>query len=104
MSTLQANPTMTMPARRRSPINVRLVVLLAVIALPFIYFGYVIVDQAVSGGIKDRGSYLEVDLKTLGSFPFDSVQDDINSVPKKWRDLDGKKVMLSGEMYAGGSA
>ena len=103
MSTIVSNPTFPMPARR-SPINMRLVVLLAFIGMPFLYFGYVIIDQAISGGIKDRGSYLEVDLKTMGSFPFDSVQDDINNVPQKWRELDGKRVMLTGEMYAGGSA
>ena len=101
MSTLEANPAMSLPAR---PINLRLVVLLAVIGLPFLYFGYVIIDQAVSGGIKDRGGYFEVDLKSLGNFPFDSAQDDINSVPEQFRKLDGKKVMLTGEMYADGSA
>jgi hypothetical protein len=103
MSTFGANPAISIPARR-SPINLRLVVLLAVIALPFLYFGYVIIDQAVTGGIKDRGSYLEVDLKSLGNFPFDAAQDDLNTVPQIWRKLDGKRVMLTGEMYVDGSA
>jgi hypothetical protein len=103
MSTLQGSPGLTLPARR-SPVNLRLVVLLSVVALPFLYFGYVIVDQAVTGGVKDRGGYYDVDLKSLGQFPFDPVQDDVNNIPQKWRQLDGKKVALVGEMYAGGSA
>ena len=104
MSTLQASPTLAVPRPRRVSINFRLVALLALLALPFMYFGYVIIDQAITGGVKDRGSYLEVDLKSLGQFPFDPVQDDTASVPERWRKLDGKKVMLTGEMYAGGSA
>lgn len=103
MSTLQANPPMSLSVRRPR-INVRLLVLLAFVGLPFVYFGYVIVEQAVTGGVRDRGDYLEVDLKSLGQFPFDPVQDDINGVPQRWRKLDGKRVMLVGEMYAGGSA
>lgn len=103
MSTLQANPTIPAPSRR-PPVNLRLVVLLGVLALPFLYFAYVIVDQAMTGGIKDRGTYYEVDLKSLGNFPFDAMQDDLSSVPEQWRKLDGKKVMLTGEMYAGGSS
>ena len=106
MSTMNYSPpiTATLPAARRGPISLRLVVLLAFLGLPFIYFGYVIIDQAVSGGIKDRGDYFEVDLKSLGSFPFDPAQDDLGSIPEKWRKLDGKKVALVGEMYVDGSA
>ena len=105
MSTLNYSPPLTtLPPARRGPFSLRLVVLLAFLGLPFVYFGYVIIDQALSGGIHDRGSYYEVDLKSLGSFPFDPAQDDNGSIPEKWRKLDGKKVALVGEMYAGGSA
>ena len=103
MTTINYSPPITLPPRRR-PINLRMVVIMAFLCLPFLYFGYVIVDQAISGGIKDHGDYVEVDLKTLGSFPFDPVQDDNSNVPEKWRKLDGRKVVLVGEMYAGGSA
>src|SRR5215212_8624404 len=104
MSTLQGSTSLALPASRRPQINLRLVMLLALVGLPFLYFGYVIVDQAVTGGVKDRGGYYEVDLKSLGQFPFDPVQDDDKSIPEIWRKLDGKKVALVGEMYAGGSA
>lgn len=103
MSTLPASSTYTLPARRPR-INLRLVVLLAVVCLPFLYFGYVIVDQAMHGGVTDHGSFLEVDLKSLGFFPFDERRDDLSNVPERWRKLDGKRVMLVGEMYAPDSA
>ena len=105
MTTLNAPSPLTLPARSKRPrINLRLVVLLAFLGLPFLYFGYVIIDQAVTGGVTKRGDIYQVDLKSLGSFPFDPAGDDTNSVPERWRKLDGKKVELVGEMYAGGSA
>ena len=104
MSTINYSPPLATLPPRRSPISLRLVVLLAFLGLPFIYFGYVIIDQALSGGVHDRGDYYEVDLKSLGSFPFDPAQDGTDNIPEKWRKLDGKKVALVGEMYAGGSA
>jgi hypothetical protein len=121
MSTLPANPASSsvsstaasapgaapaaapLPARRPR-VNFRLVMVLALVALPFLYFGYVIVDQALHKGVVNRGNYYEVDLKSLGYFPFDPAKDDLNDVPRQWRDLDGKRVALVGEMYTGGSA
>jgi len=98
-----APTTYSLPARRPR-VNLRLVVLLGMAALPFLYFAYVIVDQAMTGGVKDRGGYYEVDLKSLGQFPFDADQDDKSNIPERWRKLDGKKVALVGEMYVGMSA
>ena len=122
MSTLQANPASSVsapaPAPARAPldytarplparprrVSLRLVLLIGLVAAPFLYFGYVIVDQAVHKGVVDRGSYYDVDLKSLGYFPFDAANDDFNDVPERWRALDGKRVALVGEMYAGGSS
>ena len=103
MSTVNYSPPMSLPARRPR-VNLRLVILLGVLALPFLYFGYVIIDQALTGGVSRSGNVYNVDLKSLGSFPFDPVQDDDTSIPQRWRDLNGKKVALVGEMYAGSSA
>jgi hypothetical protein len=91
-------------SRPRPRISLRLVVLLAVVAAPFVYFGYVILDQTLNGGVTNRGSYFDVDLKSLGYFPFDAAKDDIGNVPERWRQLDGKRVALNGEMYAPESA
>lgn len=110
MSTLNAPAPMAsgpavLPARpKRPPVNLRMVLLLAFLGLPFLYFGYVIIDQAVTGGVTKRGDVYEVDLKSLGSFPFDPFADGDGAIPQRWRDLDGKKVELVGEMWAGGSA
>ena len=91
-------PVSKKPARSR--FNLRLIVLLALVAAPFLYFGYIIIDQSLNGGVTKRGDYYDVDLKSLGYFPFDAAKDDISNVPSRWRELDGKRVALQGEMYA----
>ena len=101
--TINYTPPTSLPARRPR-VNLRLVVLLGILALPFLYFGYVIIDQAVTGGVSKSGDVYNVDLKSLGSFPFDPNQDEDGSIPQRWRNLDGKKVALVGEMYVGASA
>lgn len=126
MSTLNASPGLATPAApqgvahvparssapapadvltpRRPWFSLRLLVLLAVFGAPFLYFGYVILDQAMTGGITDRGAYFDVDLKSLGYFPFDSVKGGIEDVPAKFRELDGKRVALVGEMWVTNSS
>ena len=96
------SPDYAVPAARRPGprISFRLLVVLALVAAPFVYFGYVIIDQSLHGGVTNRGSYYEVDLKSLGYFPFDANKDDLDNVPAQWRQLDGKRVALQGEMYA----
>jgi hypothetical protein len=85
-------------------INLRIIVfglvMLAVIGYPI----YLFVKEDITGGIVDHGSYKEVNLQAMSLFPFDQQNGRIEDVPQKWRDLDGKKVMLEGEMYAPGSA
>lgn len=91
------------PLRER--INVRILIFVAAIGLLIGYPAYVYIDSAVSGGIKTRADgYTEVDLKALSTFPFDQVNGTIEDVPQKWRDLDGKKVVLYGEIWAPNAA
>jgi hypothetical protein len=66
--------------RPRPRVSLRLVVVLALLAAPFLYFGYVILDQSLHGGVTNRGSYYDVDLKSLGYFPFDANKDGIDHV------------------------
>jgi hypothetical protein len=91
-----------MPLSQR--INFRMILFVGLIVFllgtPF----YIYMDSVLSGGIKDRGSYLEVDLKAMSNFPFDQVNGTINDVPKQWRALDGKRVMVEGEMWSPSSA
>src|SRR5205085_12481001 len=46
------------------------------------------------------GGYLEVDIKALGNFQFDASIGALSDVPQRWRELDGKRVILTGEIYA----
>src|SRR5437867_4355368 len=85
-------------------INFRLIVFILAILAPIGWVVYMYVDAVVSGGIHDRGSYIEADLKAMSLFPFDGVNGTINDVPRQWRALDGKRVQVVGEMYAPGSA
>ena len=60
---------------------------------------YVYLDTYLSGGIKDIGNgFKQVDLKTMVTFSFDQTSGTIEHVPKKWRALDGQKVVLHGEL------
>ena len=112
MSTVHASPGIAAPAPASSPrarrdrprINLRLILLLAVVCGPFLYFGYVIFDQSIHGGVTKREGYYDVDLKSLGYFPFDASKDTKEDVPAKWRELDGKRVALQGEMFVDSSA
>jgi hypothetical protein len=93
------------PAAAKPPlserINLRLIVFLALVSLPFIWCAWLILDQRM---IVNHGDYYSVDLKAMGNFPLDPRRDTIEAVPKDVRELDGKKVRFEGEMYAPGQA
>ena len=78
-------------------INVRLVVFLVLVTLPFAWCLWMILDQRT---IINRGDYYEVDLKAMGNFPLDPVRDTEEVIPPEIRNLNGKKVRFEGEMYA----
>lgn len=79
--------------------NVRLIIFLLVILALVGYPIYIYIDSVVSGGIKDRGGYKEVDLKAMSLFPFDQMDGKLEDIPEKWRALDGQKVVVEGEMW-----
>lgn len=86
-------------------INLRLLTFIVAFGLLLGVPIYWYVDEAISGGIRQRADgYLEVNLQAMSSFPFDQVNGTINDVPERWRQLDGKKVILEGEMWAPMSA
>jgi hypothetical protein len=81
-------------------INVRMIVFAAVVLLLVGYPVYVYVESMVTHGVRDVGNgYKQVDLKAMSSFPFDQSNGTIDDIPQIWRDLDGKKVILYGEMW-----
>src|SRR3712207_5337183 len=81
-------------------ISPRMVFFIALMALLVGYPIYVMLDMQLSGGIKAAGGgYTYVDLKTMSSFTFDQSNGTMQDVPAKWRELDGKKIILHGEMW-----
>lgn len=86
------------PLRQR--FNWRLVGFVAVVLVLLGYPAYLYISDAVTGGMRQVGDYTEVNLKALGNFPFDAAAGTINDVPARWRELDGKKVQLEGEIWA----
>ena len=81
--------------------NFRMLMFFAVLLLPLAGMMYVYFDSVVTGGIKrSANGYLEVDLKAMSVFPFDQVGGTINDIPKKWRELNGKKVVVYGEIWS----
>jgi hypothetical protein len=81
-------------------LNWRVVLLFAVIMLPVFAFFYEWARQAISGGIINRGSYYEVNLKAMSSFDMDQSNGQPSDIPAKFRALEGKPVLLVGEMWS----
>jgi hypothetical protein len=82
-------------------INFRMLFFIATIAVIVGYPVYVLVDTQLSRGIKDAGGgYLEVNLKSMSTFSFDQVNGNLEEIPEHYRALDGKKVVLKGEMWS----
>jgi hypothetical protein len=91
-------PSEKLPLSER--INFRLVAFLGVIALLVGAPIFIFVQQALTGGVIRRGDFLEVDLKAMSTFDFNQTDGKQSDVPQRWRELDGKKVLLIGEMWA----
>jgi hypothetical protein len=85
-------------------VNLRMIAVAAVVLLLVGYPVYQFVQSAMNHGIQSVGDAKLVDLKALGNFPFDDTSGSIKDVPPVYRDLDGKKVILEGFMFAGQSA
>ena len=60
---------------------------------------YAALEQAVSHGIHQRGDLKVVELRAMSDFNFDTASGQNADIPQPYRDLDGKRVMLAGEMY-----
>ncbi len=86
-------------------INFRLIIFGTVILgiVGFLVYDYL--DSVISGGIKDAGNGVkQVDLKAMSTYPFNQTGGTLQEIPQQWRDLDGAKVILYGELWAPNSA
>jgi hypothetical protein len=81
-------------------INYRMVFVIALLMLPVFGFFYQWARQEISGGIINYGSYFEVNLKAMSSFDMNQVSGRETDIPPKFRALEGKRVLLVGEMWA----
>jgi hypothetical protein len=80
-------------------INFRVIIFAAVVLFLLGWPVYTFLSESLTGGIHDRGSYKEVDLKAMGNFVFDENTGTVNDVPAAYRKLNGQKVLLQGEIY-----
>lgn len=87
-----------------SRINPRMLVIAAVILGPLGWMVYIFAEQSLSHGIETVGNYKQVDLKAMGNFPFSDVSGTLTDIPQVYANLDGQKVLLIGEQYAGDSS
>jgi hypothetical protein len=80
-------------------INFRVITFVAVLVGIFLFLFGGAIKQMMTGGIVDRGDYVEVDLFTISNFEMDQALAGDDSVPQEFRELNGKRVQLIGEMY-----
>ena len=80
-------------------LSVRGLMLLATAVFLFGYPAYLYMDSVITGGIVKRGDLLVVDLKAMSSFEMDQDAGTNEDIPLRYRELDGKRVLLTGQMY-----
>jgi hypothetical protein len=81
-------------------VNFRLLIFIGIMAVIVGYPVYVLIDTQISGGIKHAADgYLEVNLKSMSTFTLDQTDGKLEDIPQQWRELDGKRVILRGEMW-----
>jgi hypothetical protein len=81
--------------------NLRVILFVGVILFIFGSIAWKFLDTALTSGIHDKGSYVDVDLKTMSDWEMDPVIATDKSIPAEFRALDGKRVQLVGEIAPG---
>lgn len=91
------------PLHRR--INVRLIVFAAIILVPILSLTYLYLKTNLTGGVEHLSDgTVKVDLKSISTFSFDQNNGTLEDVPALYRQLDGKRVVVEGEIWAPNSA
>jgi len=73
-------------------------VMVATAAFVLAYPIYTVLDQAITHGIHRRGDLMVVDMKAMSDFNFDQISGQTTDIPRPFRQLDGQRVMLAGQM------
>src|SRR3954451_19426510 len=76
-----------------------------VVALVLALVGYalkVTYESVIQGGVVASGDHFNVELKQMSNFEMDQLNGTVADVPQRYRELDGKKIMLEGEVAPGG--
>ena len=87
-------------AANRPRINTRMAVLFGIVALAVGWVVYTVVHEAVTGGMVKTAQGVQVDLKAMSNFQMDQDNATLEDIPKRWRDLDGQRVILVGQMWS----
>jgi hypothetical protein len=72
-----------------------------VVGVVMLLVGFALYESFViiwKGGVLNKGDYYEVDLKSMSNFDMDQLRGTTMDVPERYRSLDGKKVLLQGEV------
>jgi hypothetical protein len=80
------------------------VLTIAAAAFVLAYPIYTVLDEAATHGIRQVGNLTVVDLKAMSDFSFDQVKGINSDIPAVYRRLNGKRVMLAGQMWLPDSA
>jgi hypothetical protein len=97
----QASPQLQSPSRWKTvALRVRKVIL----SLVGMYLLTVLIFQGMTGsfshGIHRQGDLYSVDLRAMSDFSLDQLNGRDEDIPKPFRELDGKRVTLVGQMWS----
>jgi hypothetical protein len=76
-----------------------------VVAMILALVGYAVkvtYESVIQGGVVNEGDYYKVELKAMSNFEMDQRAGTLADIPERFRNLDGKKVLLEGEIAPGG--
>jgi hypothetical protein len=98
----QAQKPWQKPLWRRMTLRTALV--LGTAGFVLFYPLYYVLEAAITHGIHRRGDLLVVDLHAMSNFNLDQQSGRDTDIPQPYRELDGKRVELAGEIWAPDSA
>jgi len=87
-----------LPAERNWGVIVRVGVVLALILALVGYAMKVTYESVIQGGVVNAGDFYKVDLKSMSNFEMNQSTATLDDIPQRFRELDGKKVLLEGEI------